>query len=239
MNCKKFFRQTDSAFIELLGHIRSGQKLAETLGAINEKCVGPHRAGHAPLILTARNDSADKYNKDQLAALKGTAQIFTGQSSGQFNLDGDQLPAPSSLELKEGARVMLLKNDAERRWVNGSLATVIKMTGNQVKVRLDNSNEIAEIESHNWERMRYNWHEEEKRVSSEMIGSYTQLPLKLAWASTIHKAQGITLDDVRIDLGGGAFANGQAYVALSRARTIEGLSLVRPLTARDVMTPRI
>jgi YD repeat-containing protein len=143
------------------------------------------------------------------------------------------------LTLKVGARVMTVRNDAARRWVNGSVGTVSRLERDTVWVRLDAGDEV-EIEPTTWERVRYEWNEAARRVETTIVGAYTQLPLVHAWALTVHKAQGLTLEDVRVDFDSGAFAAGQAYVALSRARTLEGLSLQRALRMSDIrLDPRV
>jgi len=132
---------------------------------------------------------------------------------------------------------MIVRNDAARRFVNGSVGTVTRLAEQSVFVRLDAGDEV-EIEPVSWERIRYGWDEAAGRVEAQVVGSYTQLPLVHAWASTMHKAQGLTLNDVRIDFYNGAFAPGQAYVALSRARSLPGLSLARALRPSDVRVDR-
>jgi ATP-dependent exoDNAse (exonuclease V) alpha subunit len=139
--------------------------------------------------------------------------------------------------LKAGARVMALRNDPARRWVNGSVGTVLSIGAHSALVRLD-SGPAVEIESFTWERIRYGWDERTGRIEAQVVGAYTQLPLVPAWAMTMHKAQGLTLEDVRLDFDSGAFAAGQAYVALSRARSLEGLSLARPLRRSDIRHDR-
>jgi ATP-dependent exoDNAse (exonuclease V) alpha subunit len=129
---------------------------------------------------------------------------------------------------------MMIKNDPGQRWVNGSLGTVTGTKPNSVTVCLDGASGEYETGREKWEKIAYRWCEAENRIVPEVIGSYSQLPLKAAWAVTIHKAQGLTLEDVRVDLGAGAFASGQAYVALSRAKRTAGLSLARPLAVADV-----
>ncbi len=236
---EQVFRQNDPEFINMLGNIRSGQLLRETLSALNDTCVRSHRDSATPLLLTGRNLEADAYNAAMLAALPGRSKIYQGAMAGEFGLVGDQLPAPAQLELRIDARVMLLKNDPQKRWVNGSLATIVKVTDSEIFVRLDGGDRsLHSIEPHNWERYRYSWNAAKAEIKSDVVGTYTQMPVKLAWASTIHKAQGLSLDDVRVDLGRGAFASGQAYVALSRATSLAGLSLTHPLKPSDVITDR-
>ncbi|MEP9348436.1 DEAD/DEAH box helicase [Xanthobacter sp. KR7-225] len=230
-------RQTDRAFIAMLDALRRGRGAREAAEALNAACVRPHRAGAQPVLLTPTNARADAYNAQGLAALPGEAREFGGLVKGEFGLDGDRLPVPERLALKPGARVMALRNDPARRWVNGSVGTVLGLGAHSAVVRLD-AGPIVEIEAFTWERIRYGWDEPNGRLETQVVGTFTQLPLAPAWALTMHKAQGLTLDDVRIDFGDGAFAPGQAYVALSRARSLEGLSLVREIRGTDVRVNR-
>ena len=223
------FRQNEQDFIDLLGRIRAGIDLNETVDIINQRCVGPHRPNTAPLLLTATLAAAERFNRDGLAGLQGEATIFTAETKGKF----EGLPLPQQLELKAGARVMATRNDSEKRWINGSLGTVTAIKEHDVYVRFDHSQEAFHVEQVKWEKIRQVWNNEAGKIENEVIGTYEQLPLMPAWAITIHKAQGLTLDDVRIDFGTGAFAPGQVYVALSRVRTLEGLSLNRPLRISD------
>jgi ATP-dependent exoDNAse (exonuclease V) alpha subunit len=222
-------RQEDAEFIHLLGRLRSGEQ--EAVAEINARCVGPHRASAAPILLTSTNRLADLYNARGLQSLPGASNVIEGRLSEKFGQD--RLPAPQMLELKPRARVMAVRNDPQGRFVNGSLGTVTAIDNPIVSVLFDGRKEAVDIEPVTWESIRYDM--VDGKVSPTVIGSYRQSPLMPAWAITIHKAQGLTLEDVRVDLGGGAFASGQAYVALSRARTIEGLSLARPLTPRDLV----
>ena len=136
--------------------------------------------------------------------------------------------------LKVGARVMAVKNDRAKRWVNGSLGTVTRLTDDRAWVQLDRDGAEVGVDRVDWENIRFEWDDEEQRIISKVIGSYTQIPLIPAWAITINKAQGLTLDEVQVDLDSGAFAPGQTYVALSRATSLDGLSLVRPIRPADV-----
>lgn len=234
---QQVFRQSDPEFIELLGNIRGGNDVVRTVERINDVCVGNHRAGRIPLLLTGTNNGADAYNQRGLAALAGTARTYQSSTSGEFNLTGDNLPAPEMLELKVGARVMMVKNDTDKRWVNGTLATVTRCGHADISVKLDND-KTYDVDATKWERFNSAYNEATGHIENAVVGTYTQLPVKLAWASTVHKAQGLSLDDVRVDLNGGAFATGQAYVALSRATSMAGLSLAQPLQSRDVSVDR-
>lgn len=229
-------RQSEARFLKILSDIRESDYPHDALDDLNYLCHRPHRNGRTPLLLTGTNAAAARYNADGLARIDATPRRFTGKTEGKFNIAKNKLPVPEIVELKVGARVMALKNDTDRKWVNGSLGIVEAMTDSEVRVRFDHSSKIGDVKISSWDNTKYDWDEAKQKPVSTVVGSYAQIPLTLAWAVTIHKAQGLTLDDVRIDLERGAFAAGQTYVALSRARTLAGLSLARPLTLRDVIT---
>lgn len=223
------FRQNEQEFIDILGKVRSGADLDNTVRIINVRCFRSHREGAVPLLLTSTLAAADRYNRQGLEKLPGQPSIFAAEAKGK----PEGLQIPQHLELKPGCRVMATRNDSERRWINGSLGTVSKISGDDVYVMFDRSDEEYHVEPVKWEKIRQVWNDAEGRIENQIIGTYEQLPLTPAWAITIHKAQGLTLDDVRIDFGAGAFAPGQVYVALSRVRTLDGLSLTRPLRTTD------
>lgn len=224
-------RQSDEEFVRLLGRIRAGE--ADAAEDLNARCVGPHRTGATPVLLTATNRLAETYNMRGLDALPGPPAVFEGRIRDKFQRD--RLPAPQALPLKPGARVMAVRNDPQMRFVNGSLGTVTHSADGAacVRVRFDGAGDAVDVEPVTWDSVRYDL--DAGKVTTSVVGSYQQLPLAPAWAITVHKSQGLTLDNVRVDLGRGAFAPGQAYVALSRCRTLEGLSLARPLTGQDLM----
>ncbi len=230
----KVYRQESLDYVELLGHLRSGHQLGVAVEKFNIHCHGAHKGKKAPIILTGTNAVAERYNKKGLVELSGGAITYTGVITGQFNLKQDKLPAPEKLMLKEGARIMMVRNDKQKRWVNGSLGTVTRLSPQSVWVELDDQGGPYEVKKESWENMRYVWNVDAAQIDAEEVGSYTQLPIMPAWALTIHKAQGLTLENVRVDLSSGAFASGQAYVALSRARSLEGLSFVHPLRESDI-----
>ncbi|MDR1234448.1 MAG: AAA family ATPase [Holosporales bacterium] len=229
----RIYRQKNKKFAELLANIRSGKNLESTIAKLNSSCFGEHRSGKVPLLLTGHNEIADKYNQEELQKLPGKTYVYGGTLDGDFNISKGNLPAPNTLRLKIGARVMMLKNDTNRRWANGNLATVTKLKDQEIYVRIDGQNAEYLVTQDTWER--YSYTLESGEVLRQVIGRYSQFPLKLSWASTIHKAQGLTLDDVRVDLSRGSFESGQMYVALSRATSLEGLSFTAPLTNKDVM----
>ena len=227
-------RQTDLDFIALLSAIRERRGVEDAVEQLNAECL-ERSLPQRPVLLTATNSVADNYNARGLQALPGNPARYSGGFEGGApkQAGGDRFPAPMDLVLKRGARVIFTQNDGEGRWVNGSLGTVEALEDTIVRVRLD-TKETVDVERATWPQARWVWNETERRMEAKEEYKYVQFPLAPAWALTIHKAQGMTLDAVEIDLGRGAFAPGQTYVALSRARSMEGLRLTRPLTQRDV-----
>jgi len=226
-------RQTNQDFIQILSSIRERRGVEEAVTILNTVCLDrslPKR----PVLLCATNAVADGYNTRGLAALEGASARYTGGFEGeQPRAQSDRLPAPMELVLKRGARVIFTQNDPEGRWVNGSLGTVQSLDDETIIVTLDSGDDV-DVERATWPQARWTWNAKENRMEVKEEFKYVQFPLAPAWALTIHKAQGMTLDSVEIDLGRGAFAPGQTYVALSRARSMETLRLTRPLSPRDV-----
>ncbi|MBY0560720.1 AAA family ATPase [Hyphomicrobium sp.] len=229
----QIFRQTDDALIHVLNSVREGNVSDDDLAFINKR-VSPIRTlaeGEPYVILTTTNAAAKRINTAYLEALKGQPTRFDANITGDFATNVQ--PADVALELKVGAKVMMLRNDPDKRWVNGTIARVSRLTEKQIFVEV--SGKEYEVEQVAWEHRRYAFDQSAEKIVETIAGTFKQFPLRLAWALTIHKAQGLTLDKVYVDLGGGTFAHGQTYVALSRCRTLEGLALARPLTRRDVM----
>lgn len=226
-------RQTNQDFIQILSSIRERRGVEDAVTILNTVCLDrslPKR----PVLLCATNAVADNYNVRGLASLEGAAARYTGGFEGEApRAQNDRLPAPMELVLKRGARVIFTQNDPEGRWVNGSLGTVKELDDEVIVVALDAGDEV-DVERATWPQARWTWNAKENRMEVKEEYKYVQFPLAPAWALTIHKAQGMTLDSVEIDLGRGAFAPGQTYVALSRARSMETLRLTRPLSVRDV-----
>jgi len=233
LHLKTVHRQTEPRFVELLGELRSSHVETDTTDEINELCCRDHRPGREPMILTGTNAAADAYNRRNLDALNTPEASYQGKAAGEFDVARERLPVPQTLTLKVGARVMAVKNDTSHHWVNGSLGHVTGLGDDHVEVHFDRGRVSHIVKPQAWEKIRYEWNESGNSVVANVVGAYSQIPLILGWSTTIHKAQGLTLEDVRIDIGRGAFASGQAYVALSRARTLEGLSLARPLRPDD------
>jgi ATP-dependent exoDNAse (exonuclease V) alpha subunit len=227
-------RQSDADFVELLTHLREMRHVEDAVAALNDACLG-RELEQKPVLLCATNAVADRYNAQGLAALPGDELVFSGAFEGEVKGNvGERLPAPMELRLKRGARVIFTQNDPSGEWVNGSLGTVFGFAEETILVRMDESDEVIEVGRSIWPQARWRWNETTRQMEVQEEFKYVQFPLAPAWALTIHKAQGMTLDAVEIDLGRGAFAPGQAYVALSRARSLEGLRLARPLRVRDV-----
>lgn len=233
---KHVFRQAEPRFLALLGALRTG-RVTPNDEAVLRGLVSTRSAVEASethVVLTPNNANAYRINQARLEGLNTRSQIFEADVQGQF--DEKAYPTEADLELKEGARVMLIKNDPEGRWVNGTLATVAGFSGTRVIVDIDDH--VYEIEPTAWEKYRYELDPETKKVKREVVGTFKQMPLRLAYAVTIHKAQGLTLDKVFIDFDSGMFAHGQAYVAFSRARSLDGLSISRELRPRDLVLDR-
>ena len=237
---KTVWRQSDPSFKAALSDIRSGRRTEDAIAWLNAQCLGPHRPGHTPLILTTTRALADTHNAAGLSAVFANQPPirFTATRTGSFE-GGAATPAPEHLDLAVGARVVALRNDPRGLFANGSLGVVLdtRMNGDPsetaVQVLFDGSSNPVWVERMAWERTRAVWSVSEQRLVEEAVGSYVQIPLAPGYALTVHKSQGLTLDDVRLDLGRGAFAPGQLYVALSRARNVEGLSFAQAITAAD------
>ncbi|MEO1039177.1 MAG: DEAD/DEAH box helicase [Pseudomonadota bacterium] len=226
-------RQNDPDFVELLNAVREAHLSSHQLELLQSRVTGRTglEASETHVVLTGTNAAAQSINAKRLAELPGDTYAFAAKLEGAF--EPKLFPTEEPLLLKHGARVMLLKNDATGRWVNGTLATVTDLSGGEVRVRI--AGETHTVEPQKWERNRYAVDPKTNALSKEVTGGFTQLPLRLAWATTIHKAQGLTLDRVFLDVSRPLFAHGQAYVALSRARTLEGLELSRSLRPNDIV----
>jgi ATP-dependent exoDNAse (exonuclease V) alpha subunit len=236
LELEQVFRQKDEQLLSLLNTVREGESTDEELALLNER-VNPVRTlaeGDPYVILTPTNAAASRINLAYLDALPGTPQAYQASVAGEFSANAH--PTDPTLVLKIGAKVILLRNDSERRWVNGSIARISKLSDSRVWVEIDGREH--EIEPASWESRRYAFDTVENKIVETVAGSFKQFPLRLAWALTIHKSQGLTLDKVYIDLGRGTFAHGQTYVALSRCRTLEGLALARPLRQSDLQFDR-
>ncbi len=225
-------RQQDEAFIGILNAIRAGDCPPAMLSLLNARVQA--RAVPAPgtLVLCSTNNLAERINEVRLGALAASARTYSGTLQGNFGLQGERLPAPESLMLKAGAQVMFVRNDPEGGWVNGTIGIVEHLGDDVIRVRVGDV--VHDVEQEKWKTISYEFSEEQDRIIEKPLGSYSQFPLTLAWAITIHKSQGKTLERVIIDLGTGAFAAGQLYVALSRCRSLSGIALKQPVTQADI-----
>ncbi|RKT31484.1 PIF1-like helicase [Microbacterium sp. AG1240] len=234
-------RQSDPAFKALLNGVRYGHVTADMAGVLNGAGARtpPHPAdGEHPIItLATRNDIVNTINRRHLDALVGRMQTANAEINGDFGRGDASYPADAELKLKVGAQVMFLRNDISNfgeppRWVNGTIGTVKRITGSSVRVEVDGK--TYDVEPAVWEKFRYAYNPGSKTLSREIVAEFQQFPLRLAWAVTIHKSQGKTYDRAIVDLGSGAFAPGQTYVALSRLTSLDGLYLTRPLRPSDI-----
>jgi ATP-dependent DNA helicase PIF1 len=240
LELEKIYRQKDDGFISLLNKIRDNSVNVDDLNVLNER--------HDPsfdddsledfiITLTTTNASADEKNAKELAKLHVEKESFFGEVDGDFKRRN--LPTLLELELKVGAQVMLLSNDPMGRWVNGSIGKITRIEfddvmGEDLLIIDLNGGRSVEIKKHTWNIHKYFYNDKKGRIDTEVVGSFTQFPVRLAWAVTIHKSQGKTFENVVIDIGRGTFAHGQIYVALSRCTSFEGIILKKRIEKRHI-----
>ena len=232
---QKVYRQTDATFVGVLDHIRNNTVGATDLQLLNTRYGTQIEESEADMYITlaTRRDNVDHINDKKLAELPGEPVTFSGEITGDF--PESSLPTSQELVLKPGAQIIFIKNDFDRRWVNGTIGIISGFDPFEetLYVITDDGKE-CDVKRESWRNIRYNYNEEKKQIEEEELGTFTQYPIRLAWAITIHKSQGLTFSRAVIDFTGGVFAGGQAYVALSRCTSLEGIQLKKPVSRADV-----
>jgi ATP-dependent DNA helicase PIF1 len=228
------FRQKDQNLIPLLANIREGTDLTATVQGFNDSCVMTSTPPAGAVHLAPRNRDVETINASKLEELPLPEFDYEGVLKGKF--PENQLPVENRILLRAGAQVVFASNS--KYWVNGNIGIVETVAANKVTVKLLDSGNIVTVSHYEWKQYEYRYEESEKRVYRAEVGSYTQIPLGLAWAMTIHKSQGLTLDKVHLDLGAGAFETGQTYVALSRSRSLAAITLARKLSIAEIKVDR-
>lgn len=228
---RKVYRQQNAEFVAMLDRFRTGSPTKTDLMQLNSRVNASVADDDFVMTLATRRDMVDSINDSHLSQLKSKSIIYTGEINDEF--PENALPTPKELELKVGAQVVFVRNDRDKRWVNGTIGKVYSATVNKLEIEFEDGARHV-IEREVWENIEYKYNEKKKSVDEKLIGTYTQYPVRLAWALTIHKSQGLTFNKVIIDVGRGAFSGGQTYVALSRSTSLEGLTLQNPVNERDV-----
>lgn len=234
---EKVYRQSEARFIEILNRIRNNTATDEDITTLNQRVAQQIPKNSYPVILTPYNETAKRINEEKIQSLGNKIYMFKAEFSGNF--EKDSFPADENLKISVNSQIMFLNNDSNGRWVNGTIGIVKEIDKKKeiIKVLTEND-EIVEVRKNEWDIFKYIFDEKEKKLKTQKTGYFIQFPLRLAWALTIHKSQGKTFDSVIIDLSKPIFEKGQLYVALSRARTLEGISLTFPIKKSYVMVDK-
>lgn len=229
----KVYRQKDVEFTELLNKIRLSNVTQDEIDILNSRVITQDEIEKLPytITLTTTNELASNVNKIKLTQLKTVTFEYKADVLGDF--EENKYPTELILSLKVGAQVVFLKNDNNKQWVNGTIGQIFELHNDFIKVKLSDGS-IHLVEKREWENVKFKFNKELGKIEKQEVGSFKQFPLKLAWAITIHKSQGLTFDNLIVDFGDGAFASGQAYVALSRVSSIKGLFLKQKISFKDI-----
>ena len=231
---QKVYRQdNDQTFLRILNEVRDGNVTSASLSLLNQRVMQPTDKDMMYITLTSLNRKAKEINNQHLAEIDAEEYVYEGTVKGKFECN--RLPVEQSLHLKVGAQVMFTRNDLYHRWANGTIGKINNLTNEEITVELSNG-EVCTIPKCTWDSVKYEYNREERKMKKEIVGTFTQFPLKLAWAITIHKSQGSTFDNLYIDLSDDMFAPGQLYVALSRIRSLNGLFLSRDIKHHQAQT---